>query len=330
MSAIPSTAAGNARLWRSRWAAVGAAVAVTLGAGGLITAQATGSEPSVFVAIDPVRVLDTRTGAGLTGTFLSDTPRPLRVTGTIPIVNPDSTIGSGTPVPTGATAIVANVTAVRPSTAGYISVRPATATGEPTTSNVNFTQPDTVTPNSVTVAVPTTGPNAGKIQLWFHGTGPTATTNVAVDIVGYYVAGGAGPRGLSAWDTMPSGQTVVGEFNFDSHGAPLGSSDEFFVAFPAVSPVAVDDDGFVSFGTVSGPTQFSDFSAACTGTAEAPTAPPGRVCIYPHNWDGVNQAATGGYTAWKLRDHGFTISVVPFDTSEANMYLYATWAYTAP
>jgi len=49
------------RLWRSRWAAVGAAVAVTLGAGGLYTSFAA-TAPSNFIAVSPVRVLDTRLG----------------------------------------------------------------------------------------------------------------------------------------------------------------------------------------------------------------------------------------------------------------------------
>src|SRR5688500_9066839 len=51
---------------RSRWAAIGAACAVTLGAGGLMTASATldsGARP-VFIAFTPCRMLDTRAGAG--------------------------------------------------------------------------------------------------------------------------------------------------------------------------------------------------------------------------------------------------------------------------
>jgi len=47
---------------RVRWAAIGAAVAVTLGAGGLMTATAVqnSGEKSTFVAITPCRVMDTR------------------------------------------------------------------------------------------------------------------------------------------------------------------------------------------------------------------------------------------------------------------------------
>jgi hypothetical protein len=192
------------RLWRSRWAAIGAAVAVTLGAGGLLTANAA-SDPSVFVAIEPVRVLDTRSGVGLSGTFTSESPRDLTVTGIVPAVVGDTVVPTEV-VPAGATAIVANVTAVRPSTAGFVAVRPATATGDPTTSNVNFTTGGVVVPNSVTVEVPTTGPDAGDIELWFKGTGPTATTHLLLDIVGYYEAGGTGPKGDTG-DPGPKGDT---------------------------------------------------------------------------------------------------------------------------
>ena len=59
------------RLWRSRWAAIGAAVAVTFGAGGLFAASAASPESTV-VTIEPVRILDTRdpTDIGLPGPFV--------------------------------------------------------------------------------------------------------------------------------------------------------------------------------------------------------------------------------------------------------------------
>ena len=71
-------------LIRSRWAAVGAAVAVTFGAGGLFAAQAATTPTSVSVPVDATRVLDTRTATniGLAGPFWRDTsrdqPRPGR------------------------------------------------------------------------------------------------------------------------------------------------------------------------------------------------------------------------------------------------------------
>ena len=115
-------------LGRSRWAAIGAAVAVTLGAGGIWTARAA-SPASSLVAIAPVRVLDTRVG-GFGGALTSATPRDLDVTGTIATVAADGrTVTNALVVPDGATAIVANVTIVGPTTPGFVAVRPANATG---------------------------------------------------------------------------------------------------------------------------------------------------------------------------------------------------------
>ena len=63
-------------LIRSRWAALGAAVAVTLGAGGLVSVSAETAE-SVFVGVTPRRVLDTREGS-FDGPLFNSTPQKLR------------------------------------------------------------------------------------------------------------------------------------------------------------------------------------------------------------------------------------------------------------
>jgi hypothetical protein len=208
---------------RSRWAAIGAAIAVTLGSGGLFTAWAD-SPQSVFTAIEPVRVLDTRDDIGLTGAFKEGQTRFLDVTGSIPIVLPGNVAGTDSPVPEGATAIVANVTAVAPTTAGFVSVRPGTATGTPTTSNLNFS-PGAVVPNSVTVELPTTGARAGQLNLFFRGTTSTATTDLLIDIVGYYTKGGSGtpgPKGDTGAEG-PAGLSFIADFDFTSV-TPIGGS----------------------------------------------------------------------------------------------------------
>lgn len=174
---------------RSRWAAIGAAVAVSLGAGGTLFVQAA-SAPSSFVSIDPVRVLDTRTDVGLAEPFVSATSRDLTVVGSVP-----TAAGPATVVPVGATGVVLNVTAVLPTADGFISVRPADASGAITTSNLNVEAGDIV-PNAVTVALPTTGPDTGKVEITFDAFGVSGpSTDVLVDVVGYYVEGGAGAPG---------------------------------------------------------------------------------------------------------------------------------------
>ncbi len=175
-------------LWRSRWAAIGAAVAVSVGAGGIVQwASAASSPRSDFISITPLRVLDTRNGVdvGLPGPFVSPVSQDLTVTGNIP-----TTTGAQIVVPAGATGVVLNVTVVQPTRAGFVSVRPADAPGTPATSSLNF-EAGVTQPNAVTVQVPTAGADAGKIELTYDAYGTAgASTDLLVDVVGYYAPAG--------------------------------------------------------------------------------------------------------------------------------------------
>ncbi len=158
---------------RSRWAAIGAAVAVALGGGGIVAVNAASSAPSTIVTIDPVRILDTRdpVNIGLPGPFVSAISQKLQVTGVA--------------VPAGATGVLLNVTVVGPTAAGFLSVRPGDANGAPSTSSLNFKAGDIV-PNSVQVGLPTTGDHAGQIDITYDAFGQLGpTTEVLIDVVGY-------------------------------------------------------------------------------------------------------------------------------------------------
>ena len=171
---------GDRRLMRSRWAAIGAAVAVSLAGGGAFFANAATSDPSSVVTIDPVRILDTRTDVGLAGPFVSPVSQKLQVT------------GAGVPV--GATGVLMNVTVVSPSAAGFLSVRPGDASGAPTTSSMNF-DADEVLANAVQVALPTGGANAGQIDITYDAYGMSGpSTEVLVDVVGYFMPTADGPE----------------------------------------------------------------------------------------------------------------------------------------
>jgi hypothetical protein len=167
-------------VWRSRWAAIGAAVAVSLGAGGLGLAQAAigSGEKPVTVTIAPQRILDTRTNLGLTGQFVDETPRDLQVTGSVPVASG----GSTTVVPSDAVAVLVNTTVVTPSSKGYLSLRPAGAAGIPTTSTVNFTA-GSIEPNAATVDL---GPG-GRVQVFLNTDAAGGTAHVLLDVVGYTV-----------------------------------------------------------------------------------------------------------------------------------------------
>ena len=171
-------------LIRTRWAAVGAAVAVTLGAGGVSLTQAaltTGEKP-VYVALDaPCRLVDTRPastiGAKNTPIAAGDAETyEIQVTG-------DSGQCTGAlAVPADATAVALNVTAIAPvATAtgrSFFTVFPGDAT-RPNTSNLNFLDGAPPVPNKVDVGLSATG----TIKIYNN----EGTAHAAVDIFGYYI-----------------------------------------------------------------------------------------------------------------------------------------------
>lgn len=67
-------------------------------------------------------------------------------------------------VPAGATGVLMNITAVSPTGAGFLSVRPGDATGVPATAGLNFAVGDVVR-NALTVALPTLGVHDGQVDL---------------------------------------------------------------------------------------------------------------------------------------------------------------------
>lgn len=209
-------------LWRSRWAAIGAALAVAVGGGGLFVANAASSPPSTVVTIDPVRILDTRNplDVGLAGPFASQVPQKLQVTGPVP-----TTTGTQTPVPIGATGVLLNVTVVGPTAAGFLSVRPGDATGLPSTSSLNFGAGDIV-PNSVQVGLPTVGSGAGKIDITYDAFGVLGpTTDVLVDVVGYTTQLDAYTKAQTDAAIESARQSVVAQTN-----SAIASSREVIVA----------------------------------------------------------------------------------------------------
>ncbi len=121
---------------------------------------------------NPTRIADTRSGSGQ-----PDAGAPLGPNSVTPL----SVVGSDG-VPTNATAVVVNLTeASATADGGYITAYPAGAS-QPTASNINFNAGAQVA-NRVTVGVGTNG----QIDLYnFNG-----TTNVVVDVNGYYTASGA-------------------------------------------------------------------------------------------------------------------------------------------
>ena len=174
---------------RSRRLLAGVVVVGALVASGVVTASVgspgPGATESTVVTVEPTRVLDTRYNIGVTGKIVAGTSKNLMVTGTITTwIEANKKSISRVVVPAGATGVLLNVTAVSPTGAGYLSIRPGNATGVPATAGLNFAPGDVVA-NAITVAVPTAGANAGQIDLYYGTPVAGATMDVVADIVGY-------------------------------------------------------------------------------------------------------------------------------------------------
>jgi sugar lactone lactonase YvrE len=158
---------------RSRWAAIGAAIAVSLGAGGIGIVNATISSGSkaVYVPIAPCRLADTRPGPENVGTRA--TPIGERDTHTFAVHGNNGRCA----IPAGASAVVANVTAVAASAQSFMTIWPADKP-QPTASSLNYSAGQAPFPNAVTVALS----GDGRIKVYNH----NGAVHVIIDIAGFY------------------------------------------------------------------------------------------------------------------------------------------------
>jgi spore germination protein YaaH len=133
---------------------------------------APGTTGSTFVPLAPSRLLDTRTGNGLTGQMLTGVPRTFAIAGR-----------GGVPV--GAKAVTGNLVAVSPNSNGYLALAPGVAAA-PATSTLNVPRGD-IRAASVTLPLD----SAGKLGLVWNGT-PGSKTHAIFDVTGYFVGDGSG------------------------------------------------------------------------------------------------------------------------------------------
>ncbi|MDQ2738934.1 MAG: hypothetical protein M3Y35_10050, partial [Actinomycetota bacterium] len=126
-------------------------------------ATATPPASGTTVMMNPSRIADSRPGGSSIGTFQAHWREDLQVAGR-----------GGVPL-TGVAAVILNVTAVGPSTSGYLTVWPF-GIPRPTTSNLNFTAGQDVA-NTVIVRL---SPD-GTISLY---NGSAGNVDVLVDVEG--------------------------------------------------------------------------------------------------------------------------------------------------
>lgn len=172
-------------LMRTRWAAVGAAVAITLGAGGVSLTQAalTTDPKPVYVSLDaPCRLVDTRPAPNNVGPKNTPIAAGDAEAYTIQVTGANGNCTGALAIPTDAVGVALNVTAIAPvaPTTGrsYFTVYPAGAT-RPVTSNLNFVSGQPPVPNKVDVGLSADG----KITIYNN----EGTAHAAVDVFGYYI-----------------------------------------------------------------------------------------------------------------------------------------------
>lgn len=161
---------------RARWAAIGAAVAVSLGAGSLGIARATSPEgAATYVAITPCRLFDTRSDPafriGPHDTLTADAQITVAGWGAQgQCTAPD--------LPSGTTGLQLNVTAVGATGPTYLTFFPGDGT-RPNASSLNPPPGQPPTPNAVTTRLD----GAGRFSVYNR----NGAVDVVVDVVGYYV-----------------------------------------------------------------------------------------------------------------------------------------------
>jgi hypothetical protein len=160
---------------RGLMAAVG--VVALLGAGaGIVGAVSTSPQftvapaPGSYVPITPTRILDTRNGTGLSGTFSNHVARTLQVT------------GGSSGVPLNATAITGNLTVTAQTSGGYLYAGPI-AMNNPTSSTLNFPVGDDRA-NAIVVGL--TG--GGALSITYVGSASVSSTHVILDVTGYFTS----------------------------------------------------------------------------------------------------------------------------------------------
>lgn len=160
-------------LTRARWAATGAAVAVSLGAGGLGLLHATAPDgASAYVPIVPCRLADTRPDSAV-GPHAAPLGPDESVTydgwGDVP---------GACDLPTGTTGLQLNVTAVGATELTNLRLYP-TGQPTPTTSNLNPAPDQPPTPNAVAVTLDS---STGRFDVFNR----FGNVHVVIDVLGYY------------------------------------------------------------------------------------------------------------------------------------------------
>jgi hypothetical protein len=127
--------------------------------------------------------------------------------------------------------------------------------------------------------------------------------------------------------TIPSGLTVTGVFGISSTvGGGLTNDLREVVQLPGLAPADLSDET-VNFGPGVG-----EGDPSCTGSANAPTAPAGKVCLYLTSIQGGTAPTVDGQAIPLLLGSrgGFVVHAAGDPISSSSAGAFGAWAYTAP
>lgn len=131
--------------------------------------------------------------------------------------------------------------------------------------------------------------------------------------------GAAGAPGRNASQPLQSGEIVYGVLG---GATDPGSSLSSWISLPAPTSPALD---LTHVNTAVG----FDADPACSGSAAAPTAPAGMVCIYYSQHNPAICQNEQGYSLPSLGRYGFVFSFENEDPA-INCVIQGVWVYTAP
>ncbi|MEA2158226.1 MAG: hypothetical protein QOD66_606 [Solirubrobacteraceae bacterium] len=148
--------------------------------------------------------------------------------------------------------------------------------------------------------------------------------------------GDPGTPGTSIFDsTVPSGKTIAGAWGGRYIAPQLASNNSYLIStsFPVKAPVALSDAEVNAAPSAAA----GDADPSCTGSADNPTAPRGKVCVY------ISRANNATVTGFRLTNpgvggtspgdaYGFVVRILDTGTvgNTAGTNAEGTWAYTAP
>ncbi|HEY3523181.1 MAG TPA: hypothetical protein VGK63_05730, partial [Candidatus Limnocylindrales bacterium] len=208
---------------------------------------------SGFSGVAPNRLINTKTGNGLSGRLANRSPRSIMVAGT-----------SG--VPSDAVAVTLNVTTVGPTSSGHLSITP-TSVSAPGTVTV-YTPAGGRRSSSVTMRL-----SSGRFSLaWVGRAG--SHTDVIVDVTGYYRGGGAGytrfgPKRIlnSSADLLLAGPLANRSARTVTLAGRSGIPSDAKALTIQVSVVGASSDGYVAIA--SSPTTSSAAEALYVAKGDA-------------------------------------------------------------